>query len=42
MSHDARNWYSGFPTRSDTNRSVQSQKMDRGLEFRSSEEEGLN
>ena len=24
----------GFPTRSDTNRAVQSQKMDRGLKFR--------
>ena len=27
------NWSSGFPTRSDTNRAVQLQKMARGLKF---------
>ena len=32
---------SGFPTRPDTNRAVQSQKMARGLKFRIQEEEGL-
>ena len=31
----------GFPTRSDTNRAVQSQKMARGLKFRIKEVEGL-
>ena len=32
---------SGFPTRSDTNQSVQSQKMVRAMEFRIYEVEGL-
>ena len=32
----------GFPTRSDTNRTVQPQKMARGLKFRLYEEEGLH
>ena len=32
---------SGFPTRSDTNRAVQSQKMARGLKFRIKVGEGL-
>ena len=32
---------SGFPTRSDTNRAGQLQKMVRGLKFRIKEEEGL-
>ena len=32
---------SGFPTRSDTNRAVQSQKMARGLKFRIRVGEGL-
>ena len=32
---------SGFPTRSDTNRTVQSQKMARGLKFRIYEVKGL-
>ena len=32
---------SGFPTRSDTNRAVQKQKMARGLKFRIYEVEGL-
>ena len=32
---------SGFPTRSDTNRAVQPQKMTRGYEFRIKVEEGL-
>ena len=31
----------GVPTRSDTNRAVQPQKMARGLKFRIKEEEGL-
>ena len=31
----------GFPTRSDTNRAVQPQKMDRGLKFRIMVVEGL-
>ena len=31
----------GSPTRSDTNRAMQTQKMARGLKFRSYEEEGL-
>ena len=35
------NWSSGFLTRSDTNRAVQSQKMARGLKFRIYEEEVL-
>ena len=34
------NLSSGFPTRSDTNRAVQLQKMDRGLKFRILEVEG--
>ena len=33
---------SGFPTRSDTNRAVQPQKMTRGLKFRIYVEEGLH
>ena len=33
--------YSGFPTRSDTNWSVQSKKRARSLEFRIEEEESL-
>ena len=33
--------YSGFPTRSDTNRTVHSQKMARDLKFRFKEVEGL-
>ena len=33
--------YSGFPTRSDTNRAVQPRKMARGLKFRTWVEEGL-
>ena len=37
-----RNRSSGFPTRSDTNRAVQPQKMARGLKFRIYEEEGLH
>ena len=36
-----KNRYSGFPTRSDTNRAVQSQKMAGGLKFRIKEVEGL-
>ena len=32
---------SGFPTRSDTNRAVQPQKIIRGLKFRIKEVEGL-
>ena len=32
---------SGFPTRSDTNRAVQPQKMAIGLKFRIEEAEGL-
>ena len=36
-----RNRSSGFPTRSDTNRAVQPQKMARGLKFRTLEVEGL-
>ena len=35
------NWSLGFPTRSDTNRAVQSQKMARGLKFRIKVGEGL-
>ena len=35
------NLSSGFPTRSDTNWAVQSQKMDRGLKFWIKEEGGL-
>ena len=35
------NLSSGFPTRSDTNRAVQPQKMARGLEFPILEVEGL-
>ena len=35
------NWPSGFPTRSDTNRPVQLQRMARGLKFRIYEVEGL-
>ena len=35
------NLSSGFPTRSDTNRTVQSQKMARYLEFQMLEVEGL-
>ena len=42
MSHEARKLVFGFPTRSDTNQSVQLQKMDRSLKFRISEEEELN
>ena len=34
--------YSGFPTRSDTNRVVQLQKICRGLKFRIQEVEELN
>ena len=33
--------FGGFPTRSDTNRAVQSQKMARGLKFRIKKVEGL-
>ena len=36
-----RNRSSGFPTRSDTNQAVQSQKMARGMKFRIQEVEGL-
>ena len=39
MSHIARKPFSGFPTRSDTNRAVQPQKMARGLKFRKYEVE---
>ena len=35
------NWSSGFPTRSDTNRPVQSQKQARSLKFRIQEEQDL-
>ena len=35
------NWSSGFPTRSDTNRPVQSQKQASSLKFRIEEEEKL-
>ena len=35
------NLYSGFPTRSDTNRAVQPQKMTRDLKSRVKKEEGL-
>ena len=31
-----------FPTRSDTNRAVQPQKMTRGMKFRNEEVEGLH
>ena len=41
MSLDVRKHVSEFPTRSDTNRAVQSQKMARGLKFTMSEVEGL-
>ena len=34
-------WSSGFPTRDDTNRPVQLQKMARSLKFRIKEEEEL-
>ena len=40
ISHE--NLSSGFPTRSDTNRAVQPQKMARGLKFRIYIEEGLH
>ena len=33
---------SGYPTKSDTNRAVQSHKMARGLKFRIKVEEGLH
>ena len=36
------NLFSGFSTRSDTNRDVQPQKMVRGLKFRFHEVDGLN
>ena len=41
LSRNTRNRYSGFPTRSDTNRPVQSQKQTRSLKFRIQEEENL-
>ena len=41
MSRVARKPVFGFPTRSDTNRAVQPQKMARGLKFWIYEEEGL-
>ena len=41
MSHDVRKLVFGFPTRSDTNRAVQPQKVARGLKFWVQEEEGL-
>ena len=34
-------WFSGFPTRSDTNRVAQPQKIARGLKFRIKKVEGL-
>ena len=34
MSRDARKLFSGVPTRSDTNRHIQSQKQARSLKFR--------
>ena len=37
-----RNWSSGFPTMSDTNRAAQPQKMARGLKFRIQIEEELH
>ena len=36
-----RKLFSGFPTRSDTNKDVQQQKMARGLKFLINEVEGL-
>ena len=41
MSCVARNLYSGFPVKSDTNQAVQPLKMPIGLEFQVKEEEGL-
>ena len=41
MSLVVRNPVFGFPTRSNTNRVVQPQKIARGLKFRIEEEEGL-
>ena len=41
MSHDTRKLSSGFPTRSNRNRPVQSQKMAKNLELQIKEEEGL-
>ena len=41
MSSDAKKRSMGFPTRSDTNQPVQSQKKARSLKFRVYKEEGL-
>ena len=41
MSPVAKNLFLGFPTRSDTNRAVQTQKTATGLKFRIQEVEGL-
>ena len=41
LSRDTRKMSMGFPTRSDTNRAVQPQKMARCLKFRFKKKEGL-